>query len=61
MGMVGEEMKARGTLPKSLRQKCWGPDRDLETLTKMLERLDRPNRLARRALEKVTTKRRAQR
>jgi hypothetical protein len=57
MGTVGIQAKARGALPKSLRRKVCGPEQDLETLTAMLEGLERPNRSARRALERVTTKR----
>jgi hypothetical protein len=61
MGTVGTPMKARGTLPPPLRQKTEGHRHDLETLTAALENPEHLNRRARRALERVTTKRSKQR
>ena len=57
MGTVGVALKARGHMPRSLWQKVEGPRADLTTLTEVLDKHERLNRRARRALEKVTSKR----
>jgi hypothetical protein len=56
MGTVGIMMRARGHQPKHLRQKIDGPRHDLEALTQVLDHHERLNRQARRALERVTGK-----
>ena len=60
MGHVGCSRGARSPAAVTL-SKDDGPRHDLETLTQVLDNHDRLNRRARRALEKVTTKRSKQR